>query len=31
MLSYCSSEAMGQEDKVNSKADETVVLVGLAS
>jgi hypothetical protein len=31
MLLNCSSEAMGKEDKANSKADETVVLVGLAS
>jgi hypothetical protein len=31
MLSYCSSEAVAKEDKANSKADETVVLVGLAS
>jgi hypothetical protein len=31
MLSYCSTEAAAKEDKVNCKADETVVLVGLAS
>jgi hypothetical protein len=31
MLSYCSSEAATKEDKTNSKIDETVVLVGLAS
>jgi hypothetical protein len=31
MLSYCSSEAIDNEDKANFKADETVVLVGLAS
>jgi hypothetical protein len=31
MLSYCSSEATTKEDKTSSKADETVVLVGLAS
>jgi hypothetical protein len=31
MLSYCSSEAVAKEDKANSKVDETVVLVGLAS
>jgi hypothetical protein len=31
MLSYCSSEAVHREDKVNSKADESVVLVGLAT
>jgi hypothetical protein len=31
MLSYCSSEVVAKEDKANSKADETVVLVGLAS
>jgi hypothetical protein len=31
MLSYCSSEAAHKEDKVNSKADESVVLVGLAT
>jgi hypothetical protein len=31
MLSYCSSEAMAIEDKANSKVDEAVVLVGLAS
>jgi hypothetical protein len=30
MLSYCSSEAAHKEDKANSKADESVVLVGLA-
>jgi hypothetical protein len=30
MLSYCSSEATDKEDKTNSKANETVVLVGLA-
>jgi hypothetical protein len=28
MLSYCSLEATAKEDKANSKADETVVLVG---
>jgi hypothetical protein len=31
MLLYCSSEAVNKEDKANSKADETVMLVGLAS
>jgi hypothetical protein len=31
ILSYCSSETAAKEDKANSKADETVVLVGLAS
>jgi hypothetical protein len=31
MLSYCSSEAIAKEDKANSKADKTVMLVGLAS
>jgi hypothetical protein len=31
MLSYYSSEAVDKEDKANSKADETVVLVGFAS
>jgi hypothetical protein len=31
MLSYCSSEAAHKEDKVNSKADKLVVLVGLAT
>jgi hypothetical protein len=31
MLSYCSSEAAHKEDKTNSKADESVVLVGLAT
>jgi hypothetical protein len=31
MLPYCSSEAATKENNVNSKADETVVLVGLAS
>jgi hypothetical protein len=31
MLSYCSSEAAQKEDKVNFKADESVVLVGLAT
>jgi hypothetical protein len=31
MLSYCSSEAATKEGKLNSKAGETVVLVGLAS
>jgi hypothetical protein len=31
MLSYCSSEAAAKEDKANSKADESVVLVGLAT
>jgi hypothetical protein len=30
MLSYYSSEAAAKEDKANSKADETIVLVGLA-
>jgi hypothetical protein len=30
MLSYCSSETADKEDKANSKADEIVVLVGLA-
>jgi hypothetical protein len=31
MLSYYSSEAAAKEDKPNSKADESVVLVGLAT
>jgi hypothetical protein len=31
MLSYCSSEAADKKDKANSKADESVVLVGLVS
>jgi hypothetical protein len=31
MLSYCSSKAATKEDKSNSKADEIVVLIGLAS
>jgi hypothetical protein len=31
MLLYCSSEAAHKEDKANSKADESVVLVGLAT
>jgi hypothetical protein len=31
VLSYFSSEVAAKEDKANSKADETVVLVGLAS
>jgi hypothetical protein len=31
MLSYCSSEATVKEDKVNCKADESVMLVGLAT
>jgi type IV secretory pathway TrbL component len=31
MLSYCSSEAAHKEDKANSKADDSVVLVGLAT
>jgi hypothetical protein len=31
MLSYYSSEATAKEDRTNSKADETVVLVELAS
>jgi hypothetical protein len=31
MLSYCSSEATHKEDKANSKADESVALVGLAT
>jgi hypothetical protein len=31
MLSYCSSEATHKEDKGNSKADESVALVGLAT
>jgi hypothetical protein len=31
MLSYCSSEAAHKVDKANSKADESVVLVGLAT
>jgi hypothetical protein len=31
MLSYCSSEAADKEDKSISKADESVVLVGLAT
>jgi hypothetical protein len=30
ILSYYSSEAAHKEDKANSKADESVVLVGLA-
>jgi hypothetical protein len=28
VLSYYSSEVVAKEDKTNSKADETVVLVG---
>jgi hypothetical protein len=31
MLSYCSLEAAHKEDKTNYKADESVVLVGLAT
>jgi hypothetical protein len=31
ILLYCSSEATAKEDKVNSKVDETVMLMGLAS
>jgi hypothetical protein len=31
MLSYYSLEAAAKEDRANSKADETVMLVGLAS
>jgi hypothetical protein len=31
MLSYCSLEDVDKEDNANSKVDETVVLVGLAS
>jgi hypothetical protein len=31
MLSYYSLEAAAKEDKTNSKEDETMVLVGLAS
>jgi hypothetical protein len=31
MLSYCSAKAVVKEDKANSKADESVVLVGLAT
>jgi hypothetical protein len=31
MLLYCSSEVVAKEDKANSKVDEIVVLVGLAS
>jgi hypothetical protein len=31
MLSYCSSKAVTMKNKANSKADETIVLVGLAS
>jgi hypothetical protein len=31
MLSYCSSEAAHKEDKTNSKTDESIVLVGLAT
>jgi hypothetical protein len=31
MLSYYSSEAAHEEDKPNSKADDSVVLVGLAT
>jgi hypothetical protein len=31
MLSYYSSEAADKEDKANSKADESVVLMGLAT
>jgi hypothetical protein len=31
MLSYCSLEVVAKEDKANSKVDEIVVLVGLAS
>jgi hypothetical protein len=31
MLLYYSLEATAKEDRANSKADDTVVLVGLAS
>jgi hypothetical protein len=31
MLSYYSSEPAHKEDKANFKADESVVLVGLAT
>jgi hypothetical protein len=31
MLLYYSSEAAAKEDKANFKANETVMLVGLAS
>jgi hypothetical protein len=31
MLLYCSSKAVDKEDKANSKSDESVVLVGLAT
>jgi hypothetical protein len=31
VLSYCSSEAADKKDKANYKADESVVLVGLAT
>jgi hypothetical protein len=31
MLIYCSSEAAHKEDKANSKVDESVVLLGLAT
>jgi hypothetical protein len=31
MLSYYSSEATTKEDRAKSKADEIVVVVGLAS
>jgi hypothetical protein len=31
MLSYYSSKVVAKEDRANSKADDTVVLVGLAS
>jgi hypothetical protein len=31
MLSYCSSETAHKKEKANSKADESVVLVGLAT
>jgi hypothetical protein len=31
MFLYYSSKAVAKEDKENSKADETVVLVGLPS
>jgi hypothetical protein len=31
MLSYYSSKVVAKEDRANSKVDDTVVLVGLAS
>jgi hypothetical protein len=31
LLSYCSSEGVAKEEKTNSKSDESIVLVGLAT